>query len=240
VPDKSDDSTRGGPLDGADHPAFPESTARTMRILPIAANLLPLEIRDSRHTRKVRRLVITVLVGFLVLITAWYGMARYETSLAKDDLTRVEDSTRGLNRQQNAFSDLAQTRAESNAISQQLTVLLADDLRWSTLLVSLRSAAPARVEVDAVTGALNPANTATADTPTDTIGSITLTGTAPSKAAVAAYVDALGKVSGLANPFPTSANEEEREVSFTVTLDITRAALGGRYTPASASPSGGK
>ena len=213
--------------------------ARTMRILPIRANLLPEEIINSRREGKVRRRVVTALAMFTALLVAWYGVATYEASLAKDDLVAAEDDTRSLTRQQNAFSELVKTQTESKAITSQLQTLLANDLRWSTLLASLQSAAPAGVKVTGVTGALAAEKDAK-QASGGPVGTLTITGAAPSKDALAAYVDALAKVSGFANPFPTDASEQDARVEFTVRLDITEAALGGRYTPASPSPSGSK
>jgi hypothetical protein len=44
-------------------------------------------------------------------------------------------------------------------------------------------------------------------------------------------------VTGIANPFPTDATLQDNLVSFTIRMDITKAALGGRYTTSSAAPS---
>ena len=76
----------------------------------------------------------------------------------------------------------------------------------------------------------------------DIIGTVTLTGKAANKAAVAAYVDALGGVAGVTNPFPSDVSQDTEGLAFTIRLDITKAALGGRFTSAapSASPSGSK
>ena len=62
------------------------------------------------------------------------------------------------------------------------------------------------------------------------VGNVTIIGHAPSKAAAAAYVDALAGINGLGNPYVTSATPPGGEVDFTVRLDITNAILGGRFT----------
>ncbi|GAA2578163.1 hypothetical protein GCM10010399_04910 [Dactylosporangium fulvum] len=226
---------KAGPWSGAPHPAFPDATARTFRILPIAADLLPLEISETRHVRRVRRFVVSGVVLVAALVLAWYGSAAYETGRAQQDLDSATDTTLSLTRQQNAYNEQVKTRARSRQITNQLKVVLAQDLSWSALLTSLQQAAPKGVKITGVTGSLS-ADSGTRS-PGGAIGLITLTGTAPTKAAVASYVDTLGGVEGIANPFPTDATQEDDVVAFTVRMDITGAALGGRHTTPSAAPS---
>ncbi|GAA0707889.1 PilN domain-containing protein [Dactylosporangium roseum] len=226
---------RAGPWNGVPHPAFPDATARTFRILPIAADLLPLEISETRRVRRVRRFVVSGVALVTALVLAWYGSAAYETGRAQRDLDSATDTTLSLTRQQNAYNEQVKTRARSMRITNQLKVVLARDLSWSALLTSLQQAAPKGVKITGVTGSLS-ADSETRS-PGGAVGLITLTGTAPTKTAVASYVDTLGGVEGIANPFPTDATQEDDVVAFTVRMDITGAALGGRYTTPSAAPS---
>jgi hypothetical protein len=68
---------------------------------------------------------------------------------------------------------------------------------------------------------------------------MTVGGTAPDKNSVARYVDALGKGDSFANVFLTSAaddtsSEASGKTQFNLTVDITEAALGGRFAPSAA------
>ncbi|HKT04239.1 MAG TPA: hypothetical protein VJT31_32340 [Rugosimonospora sp.] len=222
----------------------PPPAASALRVLPIAADLLPAEVVDSRQERRTRRTVLAALAGAVVLLVAWFGLAMYQTSQARSGLAAAQDEQQRMTSQQKSFRDLVATQSQTKAISAELSSLLANDLQWSRLLASLRSAAPAGVTVGGVSGALNNANSNTGKatlpgTPGDkAVGSLTVTGTAPSRAAVAAYVDALSRVTGLANPLVTNASIDSGKVTFSLRLDITRAALGGRFT--SPSPSAGK
>jgi hypothetical protein len=225
-------------------PPVPAAPAgRAPRVPPTAANLLPVEIIESRRLRKVRRLVLSALAVFALLLGAWFGQASYQTSQARQSLRAAESDVQRLTRQQGAFATVVAVQAESQAIRKQLAVLLANDLRWARLFSSLRKAAPAEVRLTAAYGSLASGATgaasgggstapqlpgATGDKP---IGTFTVTGSGATKTAVAAYVDALGNLPGLANPFLGDANEQDGTVQFTVRLDITSAALGGRYTP---------
>jgi len=227
------------------------STERMLRILPIAANLLPLEIIDSRRVRKVRRIVLAALVAFVVLLAGWFAQVSYQTSAARRNLTTAEGDAERLLRQQRAFDDVVGTRAESEAIGAQLSSLLATDLRWSRILSSLRRAAPPGVMVtgafSALTARSNAAapgagsgagsNAAGSQLPSTSgeksIGTLTITGSGVSKAEVAAYLDALAKVPGLGNPLLSAVTLQNGVLNFTVRLDIASSALGGRYTSAS-------
>jgi Tfp pilus assembly protein PilN len=229
-------------------PASPVSAERALRILPIAANLLPVEIIESRNGRKVRRAVLAALVAFVLVMAGWYALATVQTVQARADLTGAQDDARRLQHQQGAFSDVVTTQAQSDVISTQLSLLLAQDLPWSDLLSSLQSAAPADVQLTGITGAMNPSDTAagkgskviTLPTTSDQklVGALSIQGIAASKAAVAAYVDALAKVKGLANPLLGDATIQDGKLTFTVKVDITEAALGGRFAAKSSKGSG--
>ncbi|MEV0128088.1 hypothetical protein AB0H83_06410 [Dactylosporangium sp. NPDC050688] len=232
--------------EGAPHPAFPDATARTMRILPIAADLLPLEITELRRLRMVRRLVIAGVAMCVALLLGWYVVADGQTDEAQSELTAVQDLRRDLNRKKATYTQLESTRQQIKDITTQLGILMERDMSWSALLGSLRKAAPRNVTVANVTGSLDlddtTGTTGTADTSGDVVGMLTLSGTAPSKDEVASYVDTLGTVPGLANPFPSEATQDDSGLHFTIRVDITKAALGGRFTSPGAAPSasGGK
>jgi Tfp pilus assembly protein PilN len=236
-------AARKGPWEGAPHPAFPDATARTFRILPIAADLLPLEISETRHVRRVRRVVISGVVLVAALVVGWYGVTVHEHTQAGDDRQAILDTSQDLTRQKHKqYDELTRIQSDSGKIDDRLEKALAYDLSWSKLLAALRATATAKnVTLSGVTAALSP-QALSGKPEGDVIGNVTLTGKAPTKAAVAGYVDALTGVAGVANPFPTDATQETDGVSFTIRVDITRAALGGRFTSAapSASPSGSK
>jgi Tfp pilus assembly protein PilN len=219
-------------------------TDRELRILPIAANLLPMEIVESRRSRKVRRLVLSALAGFVAVLAGWYVTASYQTSVAQDNVSNAENEAQALVRQQRTFADLVNTQAQEKAISAQLSELFATDLQWSQLLAQVQAAAPAGVKISSVSGLVGEAGKAPSATsvpvaPGSPVGTITVSGAGPSKGAVAAYLDALGRVPGLADPLLQSATEQDNKVQFTARVAITRAALGGRYGPKSGKGTGG-
>jgi len=241
----------------------PESAAaggQAHRILSIGANLLPPEIMAARRTRKVRRYVLSALVVFVALVAVWYSLAAMQTSAAQDDLKAAETTAHDLERQQRSFTDLVGVQAESEAIDAQLTALLARDLQWADLLQSVQKTTPSGVLLTSISGSLTALPQGATDSTTEDanavggtarlpntsgqrlVGEITVAGTAPSEAVVADYVDALAKLKGLGNPLLGNVTVDNSRAEFTVRLDITGAALGGRYSPKLAAPAktGGK
>jgi Tfp pilus assembly protein PilN len=230
-------------------PEPPAADERAPRMLAITANLLPPEIVDSRRARKVRRIVLSALAAFVVALGGWYTLTSYQTSVARAELADAQGDVERLSQQQKRFTNLVKTQNESRAIGTQLSTLLANDVRWSRLLSSLQGALPQDVQVGSVTGALTSAANATAGSadsrlpntsPHKLIGTVTVTGTAASKASVAAYLDALAKASGLANPSLANVTEQDQAYEFTLRLDVTASALSGRYPAESRNDTGGK
>jgi Tfp pilus assembly protein PilN len=223
------------PLDPATSPQ------RAARVLPIVAHLLPDEIIAARRGRKVRARVIVVLVVVAVLIGSWYAVAAIKATNAQNNLDDITAEAQALQRKQSKYAEVIKVQADTTAITGHLSTLLAEDLRWSTLLGTLRSTGTSSaIEITAVSGALSSSTAGAGATPTDRlpttgmqaiVGTLTVTGQAPDKISVARYVDALTAVKGLANPYLTSASEVEKKVQFSLQIDITAGALGGRFAP---------
>jgi Tfp pilus assembly protein PilN len=218
------------------------ATKNPLRIPPIGTNLLPVEIVESRRNRKVRRLVLAALAVFTALLAMWYGVSALQTTIARGTLADAESDVQRLNRQQRQFGELVQAQSESQAIIAQLSTILADDLQWTALLSSLQQAAPSDVHITMASGSLsamsagaaveNPQSARLPSTTADKlVGTLTIAGTAGSKASVAAYMDALGKVPGLADPLLSDVSSEDGTLQFTMQMDITSAAPDGRFAP---------
>jgi Tfp pilus assembly protein PilN len=219
----------------------PEQVAadRPLRMVRVSANLLPVEILDSRRERKVRRVVLAALAGCLVLMAAWYALARYQTADAQDTLSGVQEQVTSLQNQQHKYSGVVATQAQAEAIGKQLNDLFAGDIQWSALLSSIRAAVPAGIGLTSLACALNDPKATVAVggvttlpnmTASKPIGSVTISGTATSKTVVATYMDALAKVANIGNPYVNGVTLEDKTYQFTVKLDILATAVSGRYT----------
>jgi Tfp pilus assembly protein PilN len=216
----------------------PAASARdALAVPPIAANLLPDEVVNARQGRRARRLVLASLAALVLVLGGLYAAAAVETAVVRHELDEAEGRARDLTAQQQRYAEVVRVQQESGAIEAQLARLMADDLRWSAVLASLRAAAPAGVQLTNVSARLSAPEEATATnaqlpSSAKPIGSIDITGAAGTKPQIAAYVDALAKTRNLADPYLSSVTEDERELQFTLRVSITESALGGRFTPA--------
>jgi hypothetical protein len=165
--------------------------------------------------------------------------ARHQVQLADDELTGITTEATTLQRSQTRYTEVVTVQNQTKTIAAQLSSLLAHDLPWSTLMKTLRdTGTQSGVTVLGVIGTLDTDTTgeatATGTLPStsksDTIGMLTITGTGPDKPSIAGYVDALGRLTRLANPYLTNASQTTDEVTFSITVDITAQALCGRFT----------
>jgi Tfp pilus assembly protein PilN len=221
---------------------------QALRMVAIQANLLPTEVTDARRDRRVRRATVLGIAIVLVLLTAWYGQASYDTSTQQNRLTTAQDNVQNLTNQQKKYSDLLGTQEKIQTISNQLSTVLADDLQWSKLLVGLAGVAPGGITLSAVSGELNSVSFETGTGTTvnrlpngtsyKTIGTLTLAGIATTKPILASYADQLTTVTGLAAPLIVSTLLADGKHSFTLKLEITAAALGGRFSTSPSASAG--
>lgn len=225
------------------------SPQRVARLLTISANLLPEEIVAGRRARRARGVVLSALVLVVALLAGWYVYAGHQVRLADDDLAVVTTEATTLQRSQNRYGEVVDVQNQTKTIAKQLSTLLGDDLPWATLLGTVRDTGEqSGVTVLGVIGTLNggttgaqatAAGTLPSTSDSRTIGTLTITGTAPDKPSIAGYVDALGHVSTVANPYITNAADTATDVTFSITVDITAKALCGRFTT-KCTTSGGK
>jgi hypothetical protein len=229
-------STSLMPLDPAMSPQ------QVARLLPIRANLLPAEISSRRNARRMRAFVIVGVVLALVGLGGWSADAYHDHSLAEDDLAAVNAQIAKVNRTMNdpQHADVTRTINDNKAMSDELKILMANDLRWSTLLDNLRATgAKADVTLGQITVSLSatPAasgTTSAANSPA--VATLSLQGSAKDKSTIAGFIKKLGSMTGIGNPYLTTASQTSDapgsagSYSFTIDADVTSAALCGRFT----------
>jgi Tfp pilus assembly protein PilN len=179
----------------------------------------------------------------IVLIVACYGLSWWQTRSARNDLEGIQRRNTALTDQQNQFRPVVEAQSGALRISTQLHRLMAGDLSWNDLINRIRGAAPSGVGVTDLDGTVTagtgtggapaagvPAAPGTAAGTDQPVGTLTLDGSARDKNSVAAFADKLGRVRGLSTPLITSVSTTDQQVSFTIDVTITSAALGGRYS----------
>jgi hypothetical protein len=213
------------------------SPERVVRVLNIAANLLPDEIVAGRRARRARAVVLVALLVVVALLGGWFLYANHRVGLADDDLNGVTTEATMLQQSQTRYQDVVDVQTQTQTIAKQLTTLLGNDLPWATLLNTVRDTGTSSgVTVQGLVGSLNAAagSPATAMLPNasgvTTIGTITITGTGPDKPSIAQYVDALGQLRTVASPYLTTASQSSGGFTFSISVDITSQARCGRFT----------
>jgi Tfp pilus assembly protein PilN len=231
-------------------PAPQFTSSATVRFLGVHADLMPDEVIAARRVRRVKRRVVAGLAVLLVLLVAWYGYSRWSTSRAQNDLSRAQLKAEQLRHEQHTYDPLVTAQAQSAAISHALAELMTGDLQWKDMLATLRASAKDGVSVTSISASMTSGAAGTGQaagglavlnqTGKQAVGTLTITGTAPDKNAVAAYIDTLAKVKGLAAPFPASVTGKTGKLTFSASVLITSDALGGRFAPAATATAGGK
>jgi Tfp pilus assembly protein PilN len=215
-----------------------------LRILSIAANLLPVEVTDARREHKLRWIVAGALVVVLVALGFWDVTARQQTSDQKATLSKTQAQVDALGKQKLQFAELSNVKLGEAALSAQLTKLMAQDVAWYQLVPTLRSTADtAGVSVTNITATLSSATnaapaTGSASATVNQAGTITILGLTPDKPQIAAYLQQLAAIPGLSNPFLTTLSAQSGKYQFSLTVSFTTALFSGRYTPATTT--GGK
>lgn len=204
----------------------------------VMANLLPPEIAAGRHVRRIQKLAALAVLVSVVGVAGWDVVEHRATAQAAASLASAQQASTSLARQQGSFTELTRTQQQSAVIKGQLTTLMATDLPWWKVLPALRSAAPTGVTITSVNATMATPDAAAAPssgTPVDpnVVGSVTVTGSAPDKAAVAGFVDALGRTPGVAHTLVSSVTAGSGSAyTFTLQTQITRSVLGGRWSGA--------
>lgn len=223
------------------------AAADPLRIPPIAADLLPLEIRDARSTRRRRRQVVVALLGTVALVAAAYAGLLTLSTAAGLQQRAAEREVAQVRQDQQQYAELIQAQQQTATIEKQLTGLMADDVRWQQLLRGVTAAAPSGTALETVNasltgfagggaaapgGAAPPAGSAAVKVPGGdgerVIGTVSLTGTAKRRDDIARYLTALEQVPGVDRPMLDSMTSEAG-ITFALHADLTAAALGGRF-----------
>jgi len=214
------------------------------RILAISASLLPEETIAGRRARRARAWVALAIALVAGLCAAWFVMAVHDKQAAQNDLESAEITIADLQREQREYAETVQMQSEIKTLSTQLKTVMANDLDWNALLDTVRATGePLAVKIDSISGKVNgldgqaaaSANALPGQNGAAPAGSLIVTGSAPDKTAVAAYVEALALEKTVANPYVTNVTTNKdggggKAVAFSMNVDITPKALCGRFT----------
>ena len=221
-----------------------KEASRRMGTIPTArVNLMPPEVQVGRRIRRIKRRIIVAVVMIVVASAAGLGWFKLDASEAGSGLAAEQAAVAALRAEQQTYADLLRVDLVAKEIDKSLTSVMGDDVLWDQCLVALSESTPAGVTITGVTVALNDITDAAAgDVPVGSgsldgsgeehLGSLTITGLAPSHAVVAAWSDSLTDVPGFLVPYVVLEGVVGIEFTIEVTLSSEIRSL--RYEPTAA------
>jgi hypothetical protein len=208
------------------------SPQQAARVLTIRADLLPPEIRDGRRARRTRTLILLLLLFTMAGQGTWYWQASLAKHAADDEYNSTFQElsdARSAQKNNKEIQSLIEYKKDGETLNKELTAMLAKDLSWSNLFNLIRDRAEAEdVKIAEITGSL--ADKASEEAHPDVAGTLLISGTAENKKIVADYVNDLGGLTHVTNPFVDNVSTVAGQVTFSLTVSITKDALCGRFT----------
>jgi Tfp pilus assembly protein PilN len=216
------------------------STATLPRV-----NLLPPEIGEQRRFRRVQTGLGAGVVAALGIVGALTLLAAGQVSDAEDGLAASKAEGTRLQVQTNEYAEVPEVYAQVEAAEAQVSAAMGKEVRWSYFLNDVSLKVPGKVWLTSMT-VTQDVDSAVADATSNPtapssgtyldpgLGTVTFAGSGYRHNDVAAWLDALAKQKGLAQPYFTSSSKEligdESSVNFTSQATITDEALSGRYS----------
>ncbi|HEX2032043.1 MAG TPA: PilN domain-containing protein [Actinomycetota bacterium] len=200
-------------------------------------NLLPPEYLERQRAR--RRTIAVVAVGLIVLLAlgAFYLLQAMRLAELEEDIAAQEARNAQLSAQIAELQNVAQLQLEVEAARNLLASLLADRVRWSSILRDISLVIPGEAWLTGLSGTVDPdVGVAVAGDPATAagglIGQITFNGFAFEHRDVALWLSRLEDVRGFVNPWLSSSQKstiaETEVVQFTNSVDLSERALATR------------
>jgi Tfp pilus assembly protein PilN len=218
-------------------------------------NLLPRSIKEGRLVRRQRGGVAVAFVVLLALLGLWYMRESQKLTEARQEADRERAVAAGLRAKKAELQPYAALGSQIAAAEQLRAKVYAREIRFSGILQDISAIIPGDVwltqmsvalkETGTAAGGGNTAAAAAALTPGSPgagspVASITFTGASLEHVDVGGFVRALSsgpKRHGsrvYLNPYFTASQKDAQEggettVTFSATVDLSQAALSGRF-----------
>jgi hypothetical protein len=176
-------------------------------------NLLPSEILAARRFRRLRMQLVGVAVGVVAACGTAVVWSQAGVVAAQHDLETIEQAGTRLMKEQAKYARVPQVTAERDRVKAVRQAVLGADVLWYRFLSDLAMNTPPGTELTSVTVSMTGATTATSPTAiplvTPGLGEVQVKGKALRFPDVAAWLDAVNRVHGLAGSGLTSAKKED-------------------------------
>ncbi|WP_102508604.1 PilN domain-containing protein [Sanguibacter massiliensis] len=190
-------------------------------------NLLPAEIIDRRSLRSLRRMLLFVLLGVIVLCAglgffSWSNLVRAEA-----DLEAEQQRTSDLLLEQRKYVEVTAVKSRIELTRDALDYVSQTEVDWDSVLGMVASATPEEVLLGSITveaaTPLTGAPAAADPLAAPSIGTMTLTGSSDTRPDISAWTSALEGLPGVvdARIVVTSAVREEDEAPSSFNFEVT-------------------
>ena len=209
-----------------------------------AVNLLSPSVFEAMAARTMRRRFVAAAAVLALLVGGGWGVQHLRSVQAQKMLTVEQAETARLTADSKELAPVAAYVAE---VANQKTVVkkaMANEALMSRVLDDLRSATPTGVRIETANAVINgaqpagqtaqaTANVCPAPNPfvrQTSVGCITLTGTAISRAVVGQFVIKLGSGGVFVAPYVTTTSTADgKQVSFSGSVSVSKKVYSNRY-----------
>lgn len=194
-------------------------------------NLLPREVSDDAAMRALRRTLIVVTSGVLVIVAVGIGAAFWYAAGSTLRLASAQSDSTQLLQEQSEFVSVRQVQADVDTALAARAVAGFTDIDWKAYLVAVHALLPQDVAITGVSLAastpLSPFEQSEAPLQGPRVATATVTLSSPTLPPVPAWLQSMTTLPGFVDAIPGSIQLTESG-SYTVTLTVH--VNGGAFT----------
>ena len=230
----------GPPADGTSPPDMPPpddgpKVASLTPPGPVRVDLLPPIYHERLVLAKARSRAFIIIFTAFALVVLLYLLSMMQVQGAQAELDNASEAKSQAQNQVNDLAEVPRTMAEIEAIRNALESALGSEVLMSQFLANVTNSLPAGTQLTSVNVTLTIPAVPSADGLTQDVGDLALEGSLPSFVSNAALIDGVKANPQLANVWVPSTSLTETETgdgrySFSLTADLTEAALSKRFT----------
>lgn len=203
-----------------------------LALLP-RVNLLPPEIEERKKLKQIQVGLGAAVLASVAVVGVLVMAANSSLNSANEELATATTQNTQLKAEAATYANVTAVYAQAAAAQALLTQAMGEEVRYSRFMNDLSLTVPDNVWVKSVSFA-QAAAPAPAGATEPGIGTVTFNGVGFSHDDVAVWLESLAGQKGYANPDFTNSTETligtRKTVTFTSTVQMTAAALSGRYT----------
>lgn len=200
------------------------------------AELLPPELKAEEKARSQRRSLVALFIVVVAAVAAAYGMVAFLTQASQLQLDVANARTLELLAQQGEYSEGKQVADQIAAANLALQTATATEVDWRTFLTNVQAIAPEGMTFAKIAGnSANPIEPFPA--PSEAfqgvrVGELKFSISAPSTAALDAWLEALKKVPGFVDASPSGiVSDGGGAYTSDITIHFNEGVLLNRFAP---------